>query len=546
MDCGLGRDGLVHISQLSDSFVDDPSKIVQSGQEVQVKVLNVDLEAKRLQLTMREDPTSRPQRKQRGGGDGRKQNARGGKGGRRAPKEILCALGDEFEATVTQVGRLGYTMSLNTADGQTGLLKNDELLDPDDDDDIVSSAEDFDIKKGDKLPVYVKDIDRKRGQVNLALTSEGTQAVMMKAASFEVMESVDYIPSLGTVLQSFGLKRGAFPSTGKSYAPPARAYASQSLPLDVSGYPYPVMAGIGPNLSSDAAPTVDAEVGPPAASPVPEVPQPVSESESETTATAADPEHEPVAGLGEGEADGGGGAVEAAAEAEDAPPVAQAEAAEVTVSAAMVKELRAATGAGMMDCKKALKETGGDVAEAEIFLKKKGMASADKKAGRTAAEGLVSSYIHAGSRIGVLLELNCETDFVARNPEFKEMVDNFAMQIAANPNVEYVSVDDADPEFLAKEREIEMGKEDLQSKPENIRAQIVEGRMAKLVKEKALLEQAYIIDTEKTVGEVLKEKVAKLGENMQVRRFVRFNLGEGIEKKTMNFADEVAEQMGKA
>merc|ERR1719316_1929033 len=149
-----------------------------------------------------------------------------------------------------------------------------------------------------------------------------------------------------------------------------------------------------------------------------------------------------------------------------------------------------------MDCKKALKETGGDVAAAEIFLKKKGMASADKKAGRTAAEGLVSSYIHAGSRIGVLLELNCETDFVARNPEFKELVDNFAMQIAASPNVEYVSVDDADQEFLAKEREIEMGKEDLQSKPENIR----------------------------------------------VRRFVRFNLGEGIEKKTMSFADEVAEQ----
>ena len=218
----------------------------------------------------------------------------------------------------------------------------------------------------------------------------------------------------------------------------------------------------------------------------------------------------------------------------------------VAVSAAMVKELRGLTGAGMMDCKKALKETGGDVAEAEIFLKKKGMASADKKAGRTAAEGLVSSYIHAGSRIGVLLELNCETDFVARNPEFKELVDDFAMQIAASPNVEYVSVDDADQEFLAKEREIEMGKEDLQSKPENIRAQIVEGRMAKLVKEKALLEQPYIIDTEKTVGEALKEKVSKLGENMQVRRFVRFNLGEGIEKKSMSFADEVAEQMGKS
>merc|ERR1719331_1738689 len=189
-------------------------------------------------------------------------------------------------------------------------------------------------------------------------------------------------------------------------------------------------------------------------------------------------------------------------EEEEEAPVAPTE---VTISAAMVKELRGLTGAGMMDCKKALKETGGDVAEAEIFLKKKGMDSADKKAGRTAAEGLVSSYIHAGSRIGVLLELNCETDFVARNPEFKELVDNFAMQIAASPNVEYVSVDDAETEFLAKEREIEMGKEALQSKPENIRAQIVEGRMAKLVKEKALLEQPYIIDTEKTVGEVLKE-----------------------------------------
>merc|ERR1719236_277841 len=227
----------------------------------------------------------------------------------------------------------------------------------------------------------------------------------------------------------------------------------------------------------------------------------------------------------------------AAAPKEEEAPAAGAE---VAISAAMVKELRGLTGAGMMDCKKALKETGGDVAAAEIFLKKKGMASADKKAGRTAAEGLVSSYIHAGSRIGVLLELNCETDFVARNPEFKELVDNFAMQIAASPNVEYVSVDDADQEFLAKEREIEMGKEDLQGKPENIRAQIVEGRMAKLVKEKALLEQPYIIDTEKTVGEALKATVAKLGENMQVRRFVRFNLGEGIEKKTMSFADEVA------
>ena len=216
----------------------------------------------------------------------------------------------------------------------------------------------------------------------------------------------------------------------------------------------------------------------------------------------------------------------------------------VTISAKLVKELRDSTGAGMMDCKKALSECGGDVAEAEEYLRKKGIASAEKRASRTAAEGVISSYIHAGSRIGVLLEMNCETDFVARNPEYAELVNTVAMQIAAS-DVLYVDAADADPEWVAKEREIEMGKEDLLSKPENIRGNIVEGRINKLVSQKALLEQAWILDTDKTVKQAVQEVVAKLGENIKIRRFEKYNLGEGIEVEKKDFADEVAEQMGK-
>ena len=216
----------------------------------------------------------------------------------------------------------------------------------------------------------------------------------------------------------------------------------------------------------------------------------------------------------------------------------------MAISAKMVKELRESTGAGKMDCKKALAECGGDVAEAEEYLRKKGIASAEKRASRAAAEGVISSYIHAGSRIGVLLEMNCETDFVARNPDYAELVNTVAMQIAAS-DVLYVDAADADPEWVAKEREIEMGKEDLLSKPENIRGNIVEGRINKLVSQKALLEQAWILDTDKTVKQAVQEVVAKLGENIKIRRFEKYNLGEGIEVEKKDFADEVAEQMGK-
>ncbi|MGD1700066.1 translation elongation factor Ts [Dapis sp. BLCC M229] len=215
------------------------------------------------------------------------------------------------------------------------------------------------------------------------------------------------------------------------------------------------------------------------------------------------------------------------------------------ISAKLVKDLREQTGAGMMDCKKALKETDGDINKATEWLRQKGIASAGKLEGKVAAEGLVESYIHTGGRIGVLVEVNCQTDFVARNEAFKELVKNVAMQIAACPQVKYVSVDDIPTEYVESEKSIEMGREDLSNKPENIREKIVQGRIEKRLKELTLMDQPFIRDQNKTVEELIKETTAQLGEKVQVRRFIRFVLGEGIEKQESNFAEEVAAQTGK-
>ncbi|MBO1347124.1 MAG: translation elongation factor Ts [Hormoscilla sp. GUM202] len=214
------------------------------------------------------------------------------------------------------------------------------------------------------------------------------------------------------------------------------------------------------------------------------------------------------------------------------------------ITAKLVKELRDRTGAGMMDCKNALKETDGDQEKAIEWLRQKGLASAGKKSGRVAAEGLVDSYIHTGGRIGVLVEVNCETDFVARREEFQTLVRNVAMQIAACPNVEYISVEEIPEEIGAKEKEIEMGREDLAKKPDNIKEKIVQGRVKKRLEEMCLLEQPYIKDQNITVSELIKQSIAQLGENIKVRRFNRFVLGEGIEKEAQDFASEVAAQMG--
>ncbi len=209
------------------------------------------------------------------------------------------------------------------------------------------------------------------------------------------------------------------------------------------------------------------------------------------------------------------------------------------ITAKLVKDLRDKTGAGMMDCKKALNETKGDLDKAIEWLRKKGIASAEKKSGRVAAEGAIGSYIHTGSRVGVLLELNCETDFVARGEIFQSLLKDISMQVAACPNVEYVSVDEIPQNIVEKEKLIEMGRDDLASKPEQIREKIVEGRITKRLKELVLLDQPYIKDSALTVEQLVKQTAGKIGENIKVRRFTRYTLGEGIEVKEIGFAEEV-------
>ena len=213
------------------------------------------------------------------------------------------------------------------------------------------------------------------------------------------------------------------------------------------------------------------------------------------------------------------------------------------ITADMVKQLRERTGAGMMDCKKALTEKDGDVDKAIEFLREKGLAAAAKKSGRIAAEGLVESYIHGGGRIGVLVEVNIETDFAAKNEEFKTLVKDIAMQIAA-ARPEYVSREEVPTETLDKEKEILRAQALNEGKPEKIIEKMVEGRVEKYYKEICLLEQPWVKDPDKTIKQLVTEKIATIGENINIRRFVRFERGEGIAKKEENFAEEVAKQIG--
>ena len=215
----------------------------------------------------------------------------------------------------------------------------------------------------------------------------------------------------------------------------------------------------------------------------------------------------------------------------------------MSVTPQMVKELRERTGAGMMDCKSALLEAKGDMEQAIDVLRKKGLASAAKKAGRVTAEGIVGSYIHAGGKIGVLVEVNCETDFVARTDEFQELVKDIAMHIAA-ADPRFVRREEVTEDVLARERKVQRERTLAEGKPEKVVDKIVEGRMEKFFAEAVLLEQPFIKDPDKTVGDLINERIAKIGENIQVRRFSRFKLGEGIEKKNVDFAAEVAAQAG--
>ena len=212
------------------------------------------------------------------------------------------------------------------------------------------------------------------------------------------------------------------------------------------------------------------------------------------------------------------------------------------VTAEMVKELRERTGAGMMDCKKALVATDGDIEKAVDELRTKGLASAAKKASRVASEGAVTSYIHAGGRIGVLVEVNCETDFVGKTAEFKQLAYDIAMQIAAS-NPDYVSREDVPEQVIAHEKEVLRAQALEEGKPEKVIDKMVEGRLDKFYKERCLLEQQFIKDPDKTVQQLIHEHVAKIGENINVRRFARYELGQGIEKEQADFAAEVMAQI---
>lgn len=211
------------------------------------------------------------------------------------------------------------------------------------------------------------------------------------------------------------------------------------------------------------------------------------------------------------------------------------------ITASMVKELRETTGAGMMDCKNALVEKNGNIEEAVKYLREKGIAKAAKKMDRIASEGIISSYIHGG-RIGVIVEINSETDFVAKNADFQEFGKDIAMQIAA-ANPLYVRVEEVPADAIEKEKEILRNQALNEGKPAQIVEKMVEGRIAKYYKEVCLLEQLFIKDPDKTVDQLLKEKIAVIGENLSIRRFARFEVGEGIEKKQENFAEEVAKQL---
>ncbi len=214
------------------------------------------------------------------------------------------------------------------------------------------------------------------------------------------------------------------------------------------------------------------------------------------------------------------------------------------VSMDKIKELRERTGAGIMDCKRMLTETGGDVEKAVVELQKKGLAKAAKKAGRIATEGVVHAYIHPGSRVGVLLEVNCETDFVARNPDFVEFVEDVAMQVAAM-SPQYVKAEDIPDEDRAAQKEIYKAQAAQSGKPDNIVEKMIEGKLKKWAKEVCLYDQPFIRDDKKTIDQIRTALVAKTGENISVRRFVRYELGEGLEKRKSDLAAEVAAEMAK-
>ena len=544
VDIGAASDGLVHISHLSTEFVSSVADIVQQGQAVSVRVLSVDASTGKIALSMVPEGEERS----RGGGgrrDFNNDNSSGGGGGdfsgsgggevkrgkvasagkrtggvaRERRPDLTITKGQKVKGKVARAVAYGVFVELDGEDGLQGFLHSEQYGE------TPASA----LEIGAEVPeLLVLNVDAKRRRVDLTLRSAEELAAEAEIATKGAQAGAP-VPAgaspFGAAFARAGLLKESF--GGSSAAAPAPAADAAAAVVEAA--PAAVEAEPEPEAEAEARVADAADNSSEAES---------KNAEASATVTAAAPA---AAAVVEAVPAKEAAAAPAAAAPSTPAPAAAAPAAG-GISAVVVKALREKSGAGMMDCKKALAECGGDVDAAAEYLRKKGLASADKKASRVAAEGEVASYIHAGARLGVLLEVNCETDFVARGEKFRELVSDLAMQVAAFPDVVAVSVDDVSDELKRKETEIESGKEDILSKPENMRAKIVEGRVAKTVKTMALLEQPFIKDSNKTVDVAIREAVAALGEKISVRRFTRFELGEGLEKKESDLAKEVAEQ----
>ena len=466
VDFGARNDGLVHISELKDGFVENVTDVVSADQAVTVWVKSIDAEKGRISLTMKPPPTADELEAIKAKEAEREakfaaRKAQQAEAKEKAEKVKAIKRGTAFEGEVKSVQPFGAFVEI--MEGVEGLVHVTEMSD-----DYNVDVADF-CKVGDKVSVKVLDVDG--AKVKLTMKDK----VDISSVVEEVLQEVEAGASMMEfAFKSKGITAGQFPAGNDKEKPAAKK---------------------------------------------------ADEKKEEPKAEAPKAE-----------------APKAEAPKAEAPKAEAPKAEGATISAKAVKELRDQSGAGMMDCKKALTECNGDMEEAVVWLRKKGMASADKKASRIAAEGQIGAYIHGGSRLGVIVEVNCETDFVARGDKFKELVADIAMQVAACPDVEYVSPEDADPAMLAAEKEVQMKMEDLQSKPENIREKIVQGRLDKMVNEKALLKQDYIKDTSKSVEELIKQATAEIGEKISIRRFVKYNLGEGMEKRNEDFAAEVEAQ----
>ncbi|XP_078428191.1 elongation factor Ts family protein isoform X2 [Wolffia australiana] len=555
VDFGAFTDGLVHVSNLSGGFVKDVGSFVSVGQEVKVKILEANMETGRISLTMKDgEEKSRPIAKELADAsetssrDNKPRNPR--KGGPKPPqKTSKFVKGQVLEGTVKNLTRSGAYISL--PEGEEGFLPSSEEADG------FSILGTSSLQAGQEVSVRVLRVAR--GQVTLTMKKEEDLEELNKMLNqgmvYAASNPFELAFRKNKDIASFLEERDRLKQAPEPVAEAETVSSIESVAEEESTAP----------TSNDEQSSVEAAAeeeeekeAQPLTATTPE--GPVSEdegkvvAEEESVVPISKDEESSVEAVTEGEEEK---EVQSSIAATVEEPVSEeptssepsaasveetpSEPAAAAISPSLVKQLREETGAGMMECKKALAESGGDLVAAQEFLRKKGLASADKKASRATAEGRIASYIH-DSRIGVLVELNCETDFVSRGNIFKDLVEDIAMQVAACPQVQVLSTEDVPEEMIAKEREIEMQKEDLQSKPEQFRAKIVDGRMRKRLEELALLEQPYIKNDKLVIKDLIKQTIATIGENIKVARFVRFNLGEGLEKKSQDFAAEVAAQ----